>query len=63
MERAKYVSSLPAASGATAAATSAHVAASGPTINCLDVPNSAYATGGRMLAYKPTSGLNPASCA
>jgi hypothetical protein len=25
------------------------------------VPNNAYATSGRMLAYKPNSGLNPAS--
>ncbi len=41
IESEKYSSSFPAASGPTAAATSAQVAASGPTINCRDVPNSA----------------------
>ena len=53
----------PEANGATAAATSAHVEASGPMINCREVPNIAYATSGRMLEYSPTAGLNPASCA
>ena len=40
IESDEYNSSFPAAKGPTAAATIAHVAASGPTINCLDVPKS-----------------------
>src|SRR3954468_8297977 len=63
MESETYRSALPAANGPTAAATIAQVAASGPTINCRDVPNNAYATSGRILAYNPNPGLNPASCA
>src|SRR5436190_23149215 len=56
-----YSSSSPAPNGPMAAATSAQVAASGPMINWRDVPNNAYASSGRMLAYNPNSGLNPAS--
>jgi hypothetical protein len=41
MESEKYASSSPAAIGATTAATSAQVAASGPTINCREVPKRA----------------------
>src|SRR4051812_13349333 len=63
MESETYKSALSAANGPTAAATIAQVAASGPTINCRDVPKNAYATSGRILAYNPNSGLNPASCA
>ena len=52
----------PPASGITTLATMAQVAASGATINCRDVPNTAYATSGRMLAYRPLTGGTPASC-
>ena len=54
---------FPAATGATAAATSAHVAASGPTINCREALNQAQATRGKMPAHNPTSGRKPTSWA
>ena len=41
MTNCQRTSSSPIASGATAAAITAQVAASGPIINCLDVPNNA----------------------
>ena len=49
IESDRYKSALPAASGVMAAAIMAHAAASGFTINCRDVPKTAYATSGRML--------------
>lgn len=62
-EKERYRSAFPAASGVIATATSAQIAESGPTISCLEVPKMAYTISGRILEYKPTTGLNPAHCA
>ena len=53
----------PAASGVTTAAITAQVAASGPTISCLEVPNKAYIIIGKTQEYKPTAALTPVSWA
>jgi hypothetical protein len=61
--RDAYSRGSPPASGAIAAAVMAQVAASGPTMSCREVPKSAYATSGRMLAYRPVTGGRPTSSA
>ena len=46
---------------ATAAAVINETTATGPTDKVLLVPNTAYTTSGRILAYSPTCAGNPAS--
>ena len=52
-----------AAKGKTTAATTAQVAVSGPTINCLEEPNSAYTISGKIVEYKPAIAPTPVSSA
>ena len=44
-------------------ATNNESIATGPTDNCREVPNMAYATSGSTEAYRPTTGGKPASMA
>ena len=55
--------SLPSASGRIAAAMIGASAESGPSTRMRDGPNTAYASSGTIVAYRPVSGGSPAATA